>query len=282
MTSDSVSSELICLLETTEAELYYACEAGASAETREKLGIATARIGCGVALSMREDTTKFWSKALGFGATEPITAGLLDEVFAFYEAVRTPTAILQIAPAALPADWTSIADERGLTGGGEWLKLAAPIDGLVPKPEIETRLRIEKVRPEHADEWARVVLRAFGMPEDLLAPMFAAYIDNPAFTPFAAWDGDEIVAGANLFVYGPIASLNTASTLPSHQGLGAQSALIAARIEAAYQAGCKWVIAETGRPQPGAANQSLANLERAGLRPIYARKNWRWTAPQGG
>jgi hypothetical protein len=149
--------------------------------------------------------------------------------------VDAPTAILQIAPSALPPDWPSIEAGLGLSGGSEWLKLAGPIDGLKPEPDSPTRLRVEKVRPEHAEEWARVVLRAFGMPEDLV-PMFAAYIDNPAFTPFAAWDGDELVAGGNLFVCGPIASLNTASTLPSHQRLGAQSALVAARIEAAHQA----------------------------------------------
>jgi hypothetical protein len=39
------------------------------------------------------------------------------------------------------------------------------------------------------------------------------------------------------------------------------------------------VIAETGRPQPGVSNRSPANLERAGLRPVYARRNWRWTNP---
>jgi hypothetical protein len=118
------------------------------------------------------------------------------------------------------------------------------------------------------------------MREDTTGPMAAAYVENPDFTPFAAWDGDAIVAGANVFVRGPVASLNTSSTLPGHRGLGAQSALIAARIEAAREAGCDWVIAETGRAQPGTVNPSLANLERAGLRPLYARQNWRWTNPQ--
>jgi len=59
--------------------------------------------------------------------------------------------------------------------------------------------------------------------------MFAASTSNPAFNPFAAWDGDEIVATANLFVGGEVASLNAGATLPSHQNRGAQSALIAVR-----------------------------------------------------
>ena len=76
--------------ETTEAELYYACEAGAPDSTKETLGIATTRIGGGVVLSMREDTTGFWSKALGLGVTEPVTADLMREVVAFYQAAGTP------------------------------------------------------------------------------------------------------------------------------------------------------------------------------------------------
>ena len=277
MNNNSFPPELTALAEATEAELYYACEMGAPTWTKQELGITGARIGGGVALSMREDTTRFWSKALGFGLTEPVTADIMSQVVAFYQAMRTPTAAVQIAPSALPPDWTSIAAALGLTAAGEWMKLAAPLDRVRAKGA--TALRVAKISAEDADEWASAVLRGFEMPEDTLAPMFAAYLQNPAFTPFAVWDGGEIVAGANLFIHGPIASLNTGSTLPGHRKLGAQSALIAARVEAAYEAGCSWVIAEAVKPQPGTANPSLSNLERAGLRPIYARQNWRWTNP---
>jgi hypothetical protein len=269
--------ELIALAETAEAEFMHAYAAGAPARTKSALAISTARLGGGVALSMRDDPTRYWSKALGFGLSEPVTARLMEELVDFYRSAGTPLTVLQIAPSALPPDWASIAADLGFQSRSAWYKLAAPLDRL--RPEAKTRLRIAPVRTEDADRWARTVLRGFGMPEDPLAPMFAACLDNPSFLPFAAWDGDRIVAGANLFVHGPIASLNAASTLPGHYNLGAQSALIAARIRAAYDAGCTWVIAETGRPDPGEVNVSLANLERAGLRPLYARQNWVWTNP---
>ncbi|WP_194911180.1 GNAT family N-acetyltransferase [Catenulispora rubra] len=279
MTMSLPSPELeTAYAETVEAEMYYVCESGAPAPTKKQLGITTARIGGGVALSMKEDTTGFWSKALGFGATEPVTADLLREVLAFFRDAGTPSATLQIAPSALPVDWPAIAADLGLAEGGEWWKLAAPLDR-VEAPGT-TRLRVAPVRPEDAEVWGRVVVRGFGMPEDALGPMVAAYVENPGFIPFAVWDGEDIVAGANLFVHGPVASLNSGSTLPSHRGLGAQPALIAARIEAAREAGCEWVVAETGRPQPGTANASLANLERAGLHRLYARRNWRWSNPE--
>jgi hypothetical protein len=270
--------ELIALAETVEAEFMHAFLAGAPARTKSTLGISTTRLGGGVALSMRHDPTRYWSKALGFGLSEPVTAGLMEELVEFYTSERTPLTVLQIAPSALPADWASIAADLGFESRSEWYKLAAPLDSL--RPRARTELRIAPVRAEDADQWARTVVGGFGMPQDTLAPMLAACLENPSFRPFAAWDGDRIVAGADLFIHGPIASLNAASTLPSHYNRGAQSALIAARIRAAYDAGCTWVIAETGRPSSGEVNNSLSNLERAGLRPLYARQNWLWTNPE--
>lgn len=277
MDGNSFSPGMTGLAEATEAELYFACETGAPASAKKELGIATARIGGGVALSMREDRTNFWSKAQGFGVSEPVTAKLVDEVLSFFRAEGTPSAQLQIAPSMLPRDWESIAAERGLRAESAWLKLSAPIDQATAT--ATTELQVAKVRPEDAEQWASAVLRGFGMPEDTLGPMFAAYVENPAFTLFAVWDGEEIVAGGNLFIHGSVGSINHGSTLPGHYRRGAQSALIAARIEAAREAGCSWVISETGKPQPGETNASLDNLRRAGLRPMYARQNWRWTNP---
>ena len=132
------------------------------------------------------------------------------------------------------------------------------------------------------DQWASVVLRGFGMPEEHLAPMIAASVRDPGFRPFAAWDGTEMVAAANLFVHGAVGALNTGATLPTHRGRGAQSALLAARVAAAAAAGCRWVTAETGRADPGSVNPSLNNLLRLGLTPLYERRNWVWRAEPAG
>ncbi|MBM0203146.1 hypothetical protein JNW90_08570 [Micromonospora sp. STR1s_5] len=85
-------------------------------------------------------------------------------------------------------------------------------------------------------------------------------------------------AGGNLFLHDEAASLNAAATATGHRGLGAQSALIAARARAAAEAGCRWLFAETGKPAPGQQNPSLNNMLRAGLVPLYERRNWVWRA----
>ncbi len=263
------------LAEAAEAEFMYQYEKMASLSTQATLGIATARIGGGVALSMRNDVTGYWSKALGFGCTEPVTGQLIDQVIGFYRAEHCPGAVIQIAPASLPSDWPTICSRNNIRPDSHWIKLACSIDDF--QPGKNTDLRIGSVGPEDFSRWASTALRVYGMPEEGLADMLAAGLAHPSFRPFAAWDGDEIVATANLFIHGEIGSLNTAATLPTHRNRGAQSALIAARAKEAANAGCRWLCAETGRPADGEINPSLNNLASAGLRPLYYRQNWTWT-----
>jgi hypothetical protein len=71
-----------------------------SPSTKSALGIATTRMGGGVVLSVREDVTGYWSKALGFGFSEPVTGALIDRVVDFYRAERSRGAVIQIAPGA--------------------------------------------------------------------------------------------------------------------------------------------------------------------------------------
>lgn len=270
------TTNLTELAETVEAEMMYRYEADAPAVARDGLGIATARMGGGVVLSARLDPFEYWSKALGFGFAEPVTHDLIAQVIAFYREQGTPTAMIQVAPSVLPPDWAEISAAHGLEAAGSWMKLAAPLTAT--RSEARTDLRVARVAEADADEWATVVARTFGMDNEALVAMLAESVRLPGAQAFAAWDGDKIVAGANLFLDGTTASLNSGATSPDYRGRGAQSALIAARLDAARAAGAEWVVAETGAPRPGEVNQSLVNLRRAGLQVRYERQNWRWRA----
>lgn len=58
--------------------------------------------------------------------------------------------------------------------------------------------------------------------------------------------------------------------------MGAQSALLAARVRDATAAGVKWLSAETGKPAAGKQNPSLNNMLRLGFDTQYERTNWTW------
>jgi GNAT superfamily N-acetyltransferase len=261
-------TELPRLAERVEAEFMDAYESFAPSAVR-------ARIGGGVALAMRDDptTSGYWNKALGFGITEPVTAEVIGQVVEHFRAHGNGRAVLQIAPFALPADWDEIRDEYRLTHASTLVKLGAEVAAI---PPAATDLRIAPVTPEHADQWAAVILATFGMPGGLLTGMLTGSVRHPQFHPYAAWAGDRIVAAANVFVDGEVASLNTGATVPEFRGRGAQSALIAVRAEVARQAGCRWIVAETGAPADGEHNPSLDNLRRLGLHDLYLRDNWVW------
>jgi hypothetical protein len=265
--------------EAAEADFMHAYVAGAPAAVQERLGIATARIGGGVVLSMLNDPMSYWSRTLGF--TEPVTRELVGRIVAFYRDKGCDEARIQIAPSALPADWEEIRAAHGIEPMHDGLKLAAPIEQVV-RPAVGPRLRVGPVDESDTAEWASVVLRGFGVSTEglggQLVEMMAAIAENPQFHPYGAWDGTDLVAGAALFVRGTVGSLNSGATLPSHRMLGAQSALIVVRAEAARAAGCRWLVAETGKAGPGEINRSTENLKRAGLRVLYVRPNWRWQA----
>ncbi|GII52645.1 hypothetical protein Pth03_10340 [Planotetraspora thailandica] len=266
--------QLTALAESAEAEFMYQYESNVPPSTASALGITTSRIGGGVAMSMRHDPTGYWSKALGFGFDEPVTDDLIGRVLDFYRSEGSKGAVIQIAPSVLPPNWPEIARTHGLQPGGHIAKLGAPIEAVVPAGE--TRLRIEPVGAGDARMWASAILKAFGMPEEGIAEMLVASVGHPHFRPYAAWEGDQIIGGGNLYVHGEVGSLNTGSTLPDHRNRGAQSALIAARAKEAASAGCRWLVAETGQPSDGESNPSLNNMLRAGLQQLYTRQNWIW------
>ena len=82
------------------------------------------------------------------------------------------------------------------------------------------------------------------------------------------------MAGAALRVSGGVGWLGIGATRPEHRGRGAQSALLAARIAAGLARGVEGFTTETGRPLPGEAGPSFANIKRAGFRIAYDRPNW--------
>jgi GNAT superfamily N-acetyltransferase len=143
-------------------------------------------------------------------------------------------------------------------------------------------LRIAPVTEEDAAEFGRVIVTAFGTPDTALSQMIATSVGMPNSYPYAAWDGDTLVAGGVLLVHGDVGALHSGSTLPGYRRRGAQSALIAARAEAARESGCRWLFAETGRPTPDQPNRSYNNMRRSGLDLLYERKVWRWTSESTG
>jgi GNAT superfamily N-acetyltransferase len=275
------------VLEQTEAESLTDFEDSATDEAKAALGMRGARVGGGVALAVPRDPTGFWSKVLGLGFTEPVTVPLLEQVFAFYRDAGMSTAALQIAPDALPADWDAICAQLNISPADELVKLAGDLSGISDTiaahggadSYLGDGLRLEPVRTETAREWAMIMWRGFGFPAEHQLEMAVGTIGRPGWQGFAVYDGDTMIASANLRTSPDgVGHLFGGATLPAARGRGGQSALIAARAEAAHAAGCHLLIGETAVEAPGEHNPSLHNMTRAGLSARYVKKNWVWRA----
>ncbi|MFE2422519.1 GNAT family N-acetyltransferase [Streptomyces hokutonensis] len=271
--------------EQSEAETLYRFQTETPESVRTALGMSATRIGGGVVLSMRNDSTHFWSKALGLGVTEPVTAQLVAEICDFYRAERTPQAVLQIAPAFLPEDWPEICAREGIVRAPSWVKLVCPADEAVARADALDKpdgIQVTPLAAEEALEWGTVMMRAFGTPVEHYAEMAAATVTRPGWHPYGAWLDGELVGTGTLLVRGGTAQMFAGAVLPHARGRGGQTALLAARARTARKLGCRVLVAETGAERAGTHNSSLHNMLRLGFEVAYERPNWRWhLTPEG-
>lgn len=270
--------------ELSEAEALYEFESNAPEHVRESLGVAGLRLGGGVALSVRNDPTGFWSKALGFGFDEPVTVALIEKVREFYLAQRTSPATLALAPEVIPADWEDICLAMGIVGGATLVKMVCDIDDIVGRlstsVELTGDLRVAPLQTVDAAAWGGVMMDIFGMPRENLAEMAASSVGLPGWHAFGAWDGDSVVGTGTVKINGETAQMFAGGTISTLRRRGIQSALLLERAKVAKSLGCRWLIAETGAETPGSHNSSLHNMRRLGFEVLYERRNWIWRSPE--
>src|SRR5262249_42906907 len=188
-----------------------------------------------------------FNRVVGLQSTEP-----LDEIAAFYG--ETPWWVSDFH--GLGAD----LEERGFTRDYGWMKFSR---GVAPR-QARSDLHVELVGRDRAADFAAVVAGGFGMPDSLL-PIPANVVGRPGWSCYVAYQ-DTAPAGAGaLYVQDRVGWLGFGATLPDFRGRGAQSAILATRIEAARQQGCSTVTTATRELQQGGPSSSDPNILRAGF-----------------
>jgi GNAT superfamily N-acetyltransferase len=134
-----------------------------------------------------------------------------------------------------------------------------------PAPPVDSSLQIA----ETLDSGLLGELLA-GDPETPMAAMVGA----PGWHCFVAWADGTPAATGSLYVDGTTAWIGVGSTHPDFRRRGAQSALLATRIEAARALGATVLTTETGELLPGEPSSSYNNILRAGFNEAYLRPNW--------
>lgn len=214
-------------------------------------------IGGATCAALRRLESRMFNRVLNLTSTEP-----LDEITAFYG--ETPWWVSDSHGLGPELEQRSFVRDYG------WMKFSR---GVGPR-EAQSDLRVERVGPERADDFACVVVGGYELP-DWMSPLATNIVGRPGWSCYVAYDGEAAAGAGALFVSEGVAWLGFGGTLPEFRGRGAQSALLAARIEDARTQGCSTVVTETGELEEGRPSHSYRNILRAGFREAGVRPNFK-------
>ena len=238
------------------------------------LGAEWTEVGGSVAFGLRHVDDPFFNRVIGLGIARPATSQDVVHADAFFKELGNGWSVLQVADeVAEPAELVGWIEARGWVRGRRWPKLWRSLEGELPDGRANLPVRIERVGPELAGDFVRIVGAAFEM-DEALPRLGAATMGRPGWAHYLGFDADQAVSAAAMFVTADVAWLGFGATLESHRGRGAQSAMFARRLTDARSQGCRLVITETGEDTPEEPNPSYRNMLRAGFEVAYLRPNW--------
>lgn len=242
--------------------------AAATPALAEKLGARLEPFAGGVALVASAVAMVLYNRTFAFGLDEPIDEKALDRVIGLYRGPG-PFAI-QPSPAARPAEVGRWLETRGMAARAHWVKW---IRDARPLPVERGELRIERVTAAQAEPFVAIAATVFRH-EGALRDWIPLVIGRRGWRHYLAWDGATPIAVAALHVEEGAGWLGWGGTLEAHRGRGAQSALIATRVQDAIDLGCRWIVSETADDLPAKPNPSFRNIARAGFHLLYRRPSY--------
>jgi hypothetical protein len=205
---------------------------------------------------------------IGLGLEQTVTEEDIDNLVQLYHENGVPIGI-SLCPEIQNEQFIRWLTNRNFSIVNHWVKMVR--DDTPPRP-ANSDLRIEPVGPDQAVIAADLIIAGFEL-DEMLKPVFSAFIGAKNNHAYIAWEGDTAAAVGILSLVDKIGHLNSAATLPEFRGRGAQGAIMARRIQDGIRLGCKSFITETWDPG-GEINHSYNNMLRHGFELAYRRANW--------
>lgn len=213
------------------------------------------------------------TQAFGHGLFDDPHGHELDAIEAFFHG-HSSKAVLEISPLAGLAAVGALQERRYRIVEMSSVLCRPSAGGVSRAPAMASNLTVRAIDTRDTETWARVAAAGWGSESDEVArfihDLSLAIVPAERMVSFLAEIDGAPVASASLFLGDGVALLAGASTIPSARNQGAQTALLAARLDHAAKHHCPLAMMAT---EPGSPSQR--NGERQGFRIAYTRMKWR-------
>ena len=228
-------------------------------------------IGTAVAFALTAIDFGFFNRVIGLGITEPATEADVEAASAFFGTVGVTQSVIHLAPGARPAELERWLQARGYVSGARWIKCW---HDLVDVARPDPLMRIDRIEPDRADEYAGICSSAFGF-EAGLHDLAEATVGRAGWAHYVGYEGATPVATGAMRLHAGVAWLGYGSTIESHRGRGWQTAMFRRRLYDAREVGAWLACTETGEETDKLpVNHSLRNMLKTGFQAAYPRRNW--------
>jgi GNAT superfamily N-acetyltransferase len=263
-------SELTTRLEDAEARATASCFLAAE-RARSDIGAHTSLEGDVSVVALDVVDSAFFNRALGLGTIAPASAEGVDRISATFRRWKRAQSMIQVPVDVTGPELEGWLGDAGYRRSRNWVKLWHDLRQL---PEVPSSLRVERIGPADAAAFGKIVVDAFGMPSTV-APLATCPVGEAGWNHYLGFDRDTPVAAGAVYIDGETAWLGFGATLDAARGRGGQSAIFAARLRDARDAGCTLAVTETGEEtSDDPVNHSFRNMVRLGFTLAYARPNW--------
>jgi len=239
---------------------------------REFSGVnwALERIGDALCSVSASEPSILLNRVMGVGSQAPPTLEQLKDIRDLYSKAGIGRFFLHVVPELFGPGREDLLTEVGYEKYRGWMKFRRTPGAL---REVHSDLSVRRVGAEHADDFASIVARGFGLGPGFESAL-AELVSTPSWHVYMTFDGDAPAGTGAVYLRDGIGYLDFAATHPDFRRRGAQSLVLRARLRHAFDAGCKSIVTMTGEAVPGEEQHSYRNIERSGFAAAYLRENW--------
>ncbi|REJ77842.1 MAG: GNAT family N-acetyltransferase [Acidobacteria bacterium] len=229
-------------------------------------------INVGGAYAMFDGIDSPLTQTFGLGLFEDATNDQLEKIEEFYRE-RKAHCFHEVSPLA-DQSILSLLGERGYRPIEVTSVLVRELKpGKARNENNGSGITTRVIEPGEHDLWARTAAAGWATEHPGLSDFMFSFgrigAQCPAGYPYVAEIGGEPVAAGSLIIYDDVCILAGASTIPEARRKGAQTALLADRLQFSAEKGC--TLAMMGAA-PG--SQSQKNAQKNGFEIAYTRIKW--------